>query len=109
MTATWAYDEQPRHGHLLLLGAAPHDIRAALLPEDRDAFHAAYEAALTEARTSLDLTDLFKTLEHWRRLALLQSHPAEYRRLVRRAAELLTGEAIPPEEPLTVTRARVGL
>lgn len=109
VTATWAYDEQPRNGHPLLPGAAPHDIRAGLMHEDRAAFDAAYEAALAEARTSLDLTELFKTLEHWRRLALLQSHPAEYQRVVRRAAELLTGEGLPPDEPLAVTRARAGL
>ncbi|MGH3794934.1 MAG: DUF6247 family protein [Pseudonocardiaceae bacterium] len=109
MTATWAYDEQPRNGHPLLPGAAPHHIRAALLPEDRVAFDGAYEVALVEARTSLDLTELFKTLEHWRRLALLQSRPGEYRRVVHRAAELLTGTSVPPDEPLAVTRARAGL
>jgi Family of unknown function (DUF6247) len=109
VTATWAYDEEPRDGHPLRPGAAPHDIRAGLLPEDRASFDAAYETALAEARSSQDLTALFKTLEHWRRLALLQSEPAEYRRVVRRAAELLTNEGVPPDEPLAVTRARVGM
>ncbi|MGH3977721.1 MAG: DUF6247 family protein [Pseudonocardiaceae bacterium] len=49
MTATWTYDEQPRNGHPLLPGAAPHDIRAALLPEDRAAFDAAFDAAYEDA------------------------------------------------------------
>ncbi|MGH4014010.1 MAG: hypothetical protein ACRDSL_08805 [Pseudonocardiaceae bacterium] len=37
----------------------------------------------------------FKTLERWRRVALVQSQPAEYRWVVRRAAALLTGEGSP--------------
>jgi hypothetical protein len=109
MAATYAYDENPRHGHPLLPGAAPHAIRASLLPEDRPRFDAAYEQALTAARESLDLTDLFKTLEQWRRTALLQSDPARFRRVVRRAAELLTGEPSPDDEPLAVTRAKADM
>jgi uncharacterized protein DUF6247 len=109
VTATYAYDEQPRTGHPLLPGASPHDIRAALLAEDRDVFDAEYREALAEARDSLDLTELFKMLEHWRRVALLQRDPANFRRVVRRAAELLTGETIPEDEPLTVTRAKAGM
>ena len=109
MSATWAYDESPRAGHPLLPGASPAVIRAALLPEDRERFDVAYEDALAQARESLDLTELLKRLEHWRRVALLQSNPVEYRRIVRRAAEALTGEEIPADEPLEVTRARAGL
>ena len=110
VTATWAYDdEQPRRGHPLLPGAVPADIRAALLPEDRERFDVAYGEALVQARESLDLTELFKRLEHWRRVAVLQSDPAEFRRVVRRAATTLTGQDIPEEEPLAVTRGRVDL
>jgi flavin-binding protein dodecin len=109
MSATWAYDEAPRSGHPLLPGASPAAIRAALLPEDRERFDAAYEEALAQARESLDLTELFKRLEHWRRVALLQSNPTDYRRVVRRTAEVLTGQPVPDDEPLEVTRARAGL
>lgn len=109
VTATYAYDEQPRTGHPLLPGASPHDIRSALLAEDRDVFDAEYRDALTEARENLDLTALFKTLEHWRRVAVLQSDPTNFRRVVRRAAELLTGETIPDNEPLVVTRSKAGI
>lgn len=109
MTATYAYDERPSSGHPLRPGAAPRDIRAALLPDDRAKFDAAYETALAESRENLDLTGLFKTLEHWRRVAVLQSDREDYRRVVRRAAEALTGEAIPADEPLEVTRARAGM
>lgn len=109
MTATYAYDEQPSSGHPLRSGASPRAIRAALLPGDRATFDVAYETALSESRESLDLTGLFKMLEHWRRVAVLQSDPEEYRRVVRRAAEALTGEQVPADEPLEVTRAKAGM
>ena len=109
MTALWSYDDQPRRGDPLLPGAAPAAIREALLPEDRATFDAAYEGALAVARESLDLGELFRVLEQWRRVALLQRDPDGYRSLVRRAAELLTGEPAPEDEPLAVTRARVGM
>lgn len=96
-------------GHPLRPGASPHDIRAALLADDRVQFDDAYARALADARVSLDLTELFRTLEQWRRTALLHSDPQEFRRVVRRAAELLTGEAIPSDEPLAVTRAKAGM
>jgi len=105
----WAYDETPRSGHPLLPGASPAAIRAALLPQDRELFDAAYEEALLQARESLDLTELFRRLERWRRVALLQSNPADYRRVVRRAAEAATGQPVPEDEPVEVTRARAGL
>jgi len=76
---------------------------------DRTTFDAAYEAALAESRESLDLPGLFTMLEHWRRVAVLQSDPEGYRRMVRRAAEALTGEEIPADEPLEVTKARAGM
>ncbi|HEX7659636.1 MAG TPA: DUF6247 family protein [Pseudonocardiaceae bacterium] len=109
MAATYALDEQPGSGNPLQPGASPRHIRAALLPEDRTKFDAAYARALADARVSLDLTELFKTLERWRRRALIQRDPQEFRRVVRRAAELLTGEAVPADEPLAVTRAKVGM
>lgn len=109
VSATSAFDERPQDGRPLRPVASPGAIRAALLEEDRSRFDAAYESALAEARTSLDLSALFKTLEHWRRVALLQGDRDNYRRVVRRAAGLLTGEEIPTDEPLQVTRNRVGL
>ncbi|WP_029892578.1 DUF6247 family protein [Nocardia brasiliensis] len=109
MTATYAYDEQPSSGHPLRPGASPQDIRSALLATDRAEFDSAYEQALVAARKSLDLTELFRTLEHWRRTALLQSDRESYRNVVRKAAELITGAAIPEDEPLEVTRAKAGM
>ena len=96
-------------GHPLLPGASPAAIRDGLLPSDRGRFDEAYEAALLESRRSLDLTDLFRTLERWRRLAVMQSRPDEYRRAVRRTAELLTGSPSPDDEPFEVTRAKASM
>ena len=70
VAATYAINAQPCTDHPLRQGASPHDIRAHLLPEDRDEFDAAYEAGLAEAGVSLDLSELFKTLERWRRKAM---------------------------------------
>jgi hypothetical protein len=109
VSATYAYDDQPTSGHPLRPGASPAAIRARLLPADRERFDVAYEAALTESRRSLELAELFKTLERWRRVALLQSQPDDFRHAVRRAAELRTGRPIPEDEPLEVTRAKAGM
>ena len=109
MTALWSYDDQPRRGDPLLPGATPGAIREALLPEDRTKFDAAYERALAVARETLDLGELFRELQSWRRQAVLQRDPEGFRTLVRRAAELLTGEPVPEDEPLAVTRARADL
>lgn len=107
MTATYSVEEPGREGrHPLAEGASPEAIRSALLPGDRAAFDAAYGEALNDARESLDLTALFQMLERWRGLAVLQSDPAVFRRVARRAAEKLTGEASPENEPLAVTRLK---
>ena len=109
MTAAWSYSEQPSGGDPLRPGAAPAAIRAALLEEDRPRFDAAYEQALGIARESLELTELFRCLEHWRRLALLQRDPDRFASIARRAAERLTGDPVPADEPLARTRRRAGL
>lgn len=109
MTALWSFDEEPRTGDPLRPGAAPGAIRHALLAEDRTVFDAAYQRALGTARDTLDLTDLFRCLEHWRRVALLQRDPDRFASIARRAAERLSGEPVPADEPLTQTRRRAGL
>lgn len=109
MTALWSFDEQPRAGDPLSPGAAPAAIRDALLPDDRAAFDLAYQRALASARDDLDLTELFRCLEHWRRLALLQRDPDRFASVARRAAERLTGTPTPYDEPLADTRRRAGM
>ncbi|MGH3616258.1 MAG: DUF6247 family protein, partial [Pseudonocardia sp.] len=82
VTALWSFDEQPRTGDPLRSGAAPVAIRDGLLAEDRAVFDVAYQRALAAARDSLDLTELFRCLEHWRRVALLQRDPDRFVRWV---------------------------
>jgi hypothetical protein len=107
VTATYADSEPGRHP--LAPGTSPGHIRGALLPEDRGEFDAAYTEALDAARETLDLTALFETLERWRRIAALQADRDNFRRVARRVAELRTGEPVPDDEPLSVTRAKAGL
>ena len=110
VTALYANQEPSTGDHPLRPGAAPGAIRAALLTDvDRAEFDADYEQALAYARQSLDLAELFETLEQWRRIAVLQSDPENFRRVARRTAELLTGRPVPDDEPLAVTRAEAGL
>ena len=110
VTAQYVSNDPPTSGYPLRPGASPGAIRAALLSEqDRAEFDTDYELALADARRSLDLACLFETLEQWRRIAVLHSDPQNFRRVARRTAELLTGQPIPGDEPLTVTRAKAGL
>ncbi|MDN5747361.1 MAG: hypothetical protein L0H64_02350 [Pseudonocardia sp.] len=48
-------------------------------------------------------------LERWRGIAVLQRDPAVFPRLARRAAEKLTGQPSPEDEPLAVTRAEASM
>jgi len=92
---------------LPLTGASPAEIRAALRAEYREDFDRDYQAALVEAGRSLDLAGLHDTVEHWRRRAWINRDEEEHRRVVRRAAKLLTGVEPPTDEPATVTEARL--
>ncbi|HEY1974852.1 MAG TPA: DUF6247 family protein [Pseudonocardia sp.] len=110
MSATYSVDEPATGGrHPLAKGASPDAIRSALLPGDQAAFDVAYGKALDDARESLDLTGLFRMLERWRGRAALRHDPQTFRRVARRAAEKLTGQPSPEDEPLAVTRAKAGM
>ncbi|MEQ3553169.1 DUF6247 family protein [Pseudonocardia nematodicida] len=108
MSATYSVDDTVPDGSLRR-GASPRTIRAALIPEDRTRFDAAYADELATARDNLDLTGLFAMLERWRRVAVLQRDPDRFDALVRRAAELRTGEPASPDETTAETRRRAGL
>jgi hypothetical protein len=98
-------------GHALpplpLPGASPREIRSALRPEFRGEFDRDYQAALTEAGRSLELAGVHEVLEHWRIRSWITRDPGEHRRLVRRAAELLTGSELPADESAAVTESRL--
>lgn len=88
-------------------GASPAEVRAALHPEYRAEFDRDYQAGLQEAGTSLDLSDVLDTVESWRRRCWATRDRDAWRASMRRAAELLTGEMPPEDEPLAVTEERV--
>jgi flavin-binding protein dodecin len=88
-------------------GAGPRAIRAALLAEEREEFDQAYRRALAEAADTLELAGVLEVLEHWRRRAIISADPQAYRRMLRRAAELLSGDEVPEDEPLAQLKERL--
>ncbi|MGH4018550.1 MAG: DUF6247 family protein [Pseudonocardiaceae bacterium] len=88
-------------------GAGPRAIRAALVAEEREEFDQAYRRALAEAAETLELAGVLDTLEHWRRRAIMSADPQAYRRMLRRAAHLLSGEDVPEDAPLAQLKERL--
>jgi uncharacterized protein DUF6247 len=92
---------------LPLPGASPREIRAALRTEFRPEFDRDYQAALAEAGRTLELGGVQDVLEHWRMRSWITRDPSEHRRIVRRAAELVSGTEPPADEPVAVTESRL--
>lgn len=91
--------------------ASPAQVRAALIPEEATEFDQQWRQVMTIATDTLDLTEVLATLESWRRIAWMTTAngPDAHRRMYRRAAARLTGQDISPDEPLSQTKARLGL
>ena len=89
---------------------SPRAIRAALLPEERDEFDAAYKQALADAGEKLDLADVFETLAGWRRIARhTLADPAGHRAMLQKAGRgLATSERLVGAVSLDAMRARFG-
>lgn len=51
--------------------ASPAQVRAALIPEEAAEFERQWREVITRATESLDLTEVFATLDSWRRVAWL--------------------------------------
>ncbi len=103
----------PRYGRSgpSFADASPAQVRAALIPEEAEQFDLEWREVMARATDSLDLTEVFETLESWRfvaRITAVQGGQAQ-RALYRRAAEKYTGEPVPADEPVAVTKARLGL
>ena len=88
-------------------GAGPRAIRAALIAEERVEFDQAYRRALAEAADTLELAGVLDMLEHWRHRAIISADPQAYRRMLRRAAQLLSGDEVPEDESLAQLKARL--
>lgn len=88
-------------------GAGPGAIRAALIAEEREEFDQDYRRALTQAGETLELADVLDTLEHWRRRAIMSADPTAYQRMLRRAAQLLSGDEVPEGESIVALKRRL--
>lgn len=92
--------------------ASPREIRAALIPEEQREFDVSWRAALTKASETMDLDEVFGTLETWRTHAVLTDELGHrgYREwladLERRAR---TGERPGGSVPWSQLKAELGL
>lgn len=107
MSTAPAETDGPALPPLPLPGATPREIRAALHPEHHEEFDRDYQDALAEAGRSLDLAGIHDTVEHWRMRSWITRDKQQHRRVVRRAAELLTGHEPAADEPVAVTETRL--
>lgn len=102
----------PRHGRgRTFADASPAEVRAALISEEAAEFDRQWRQVMARATERLDLSEVLETLESWRRVARLTvaAGAEAHRAMYRRAAVKLTGEHIASDEPLSRTKARLGL
>ncbi|OZM83760.1 hypothetical protein CFP66_04615 [Pseudonocardia sp. MH-G8] len=86
-------------------------MRAALIPEEAVEFDRRWREVMFRATETLDLSEVLETLDSWRRVARLTAAVGTeaHRLMYRRAAGRLTDEELPADEPLSRTKARLGL
>lgn len=92
--------------------ASPREIRVALIPEEQRDFDASWRSALTEAAETLDLGEVFRTLDSWRTHAVLTDELGhhgyrEWLADVERRAQ--TGERPAGSVPWNHLKAELGL
>lgn len=98
MTAAAAHVPEPGSGRPPFADASPAQVRSALIPEDVAEFDRQWRAVMAAATESLDLAEVHRTLESWRRVAWLTSARGHdgYRRLLADAEHRSrTGERAP--------------
>jgi hypothetical protein len=84
------------HGPAPEVDKTPDAIRAALLPEERDAFDADCRHAMGLAVAESSLEPVRDVLDHWWRIARITRHdPAAHRRMLRRVDQVLTTGQVP--------------
>ena len=76
----------------------PAYLRSVIVPEDHEAFDGQYQAAIATAADTLDLTELDKFLEHWRRVAWSQHHMGhdQWRAMLAKAEYINRTGHVPP-------------
>ncbi|MGH3906035.1 MAG: DUF6247 family protein [Pseudonocardiaceae bacterium] len=92
--------------------ASPAQIRAAIVPEDRDQFDISLRRALDAVAATLSLDPLAEFLAHWRRLAWVQAGNGHdsYRGMLAKADRILaTSQPEPGARPWDEIKAELGL
>jgi hypothetical protein len=92
--------------------ASPAEVRAALLPEDAAEFDRQGQDVMGRATRELDLTEVHRTLNTWRRVAWVTTAtgPERYRAVPASAEQRLrTGERHPQAMPWNRLKAELGL
>jgi Family of unknown function (DUF6247) len=91
--------------------ASPAQVRAALLPEDAAEFDRQWQEVMARATRELDLTEVHRTLNNWRRVAWVTTAtgPERYQAvLVSAEQRLRTGERHPQATPWSQLKAELG-
>ncbi|MFI7675461.1 DUF6247 family protein [Actinophytocola sp. NPDC049390] len=92
--------------------ATPREIRSALIPEEQRDFDTSWRAALTEAAETMDLGEVFRTLDNWRTHAILTDqlgHRGYREWLASLERRTHTGEQPAGSMPWTELKAELGL
>jgi hypothetical protein len=112
MTAAAAQVPEPGQARPPFADATPAQVRAALVPEDVEAFDTQWREAMASATESLDLSVVYRTLESWRRVAWLTTARGHdgYRRLLADAERRTrTGERAPGAVSWDELRVQLGV
>lgn len=96
-------DSTPAPGRPPFSDASPTQVRAALLPEDAAESDRQWQDVMIRATRELDLTEVHRTLNSWRRVACYRAVLASAEQRVR------TGERHPRAVPWSQVKAELGL
>jgi hypothetical protein len=102
----------PAPGRPPFADASPAQVRAALPPEEAARFDRQWQDVMARATRELDLTDVHRVLDTWRRVAWVAAATGHERyRVALAAAEerLRTGERHPRAVPWNQLRVELGL
>jgi Family of unknown function (DUF6247) len=105
-------DSAPAPARPPFADASPALVRAALQPEDAAEFDRQWREVMGRATRELDLTEVHRTLDNWRRVAWVTTAtgPERYRAVLASAEERLrTGERHPQAMPWSQLKAELGL
>jgi uncharacterized protein DUF6247 len=110
MTAT--ADPAPTPDRPPFTDASPAQVRAALLPEDAAEFDRQWQDVMARATRELDLSEVHRTLNRWRRVAWVTTAtgPERYRAVLASADQRLrTGERHPEATSWNQLKAELAL